>query len=99
MSSHKRFQRLDCSLVIKTIDMHTGGAPVHIAVSGIPEVIGDTILDKKHYAEQNLDHIRRLLMQEPRGHDGMHGAMLVTCSDTEADMAVLFINTQGDNNA
>ena len=97
MSSDQGIQKLNCSLVVKTIDMHTGGGPVRIAVSGYPEVVGDTILDKKHYAEQNLDHVRRLLMQEPRGHDGMHGVMLVPCDDKEADMAVLFIHTQGNN--
>ena len=95
MSSHQAMEKLDCSLVVKTIDMHTGGGPVRIAVSGYPEIIGDTILAKKQYAEQNADHVRRLLMQEPRGHDGMHGVMLVPCSDREADMAVLFIHTQG----
>lgn len=95
MSSHQAMEKLDYSLVVKTIDMHTGGGPVRIAVSGYPEIIGDTILAKKQYAERNADHVRRLLMQEPRGHDGMHGVMLVPCSDREADMAVLFIHTQG----
>ena len=95
MNSHQAMEKLDCSLVVKTIDMHTGGGPVRIAVSGYPDIIGDTILAKKQYAEQNADHVRRLLMQEPRGHDGMHGVMLVPCSDKEADMAVLFIHTQG----
>ena len=95
MNSHQAMEKLDCSLVVKTIDMHTGGGPVRIAVSGYPEIIGDTMLDKKRYAEQNVDHVRRLLMQEPRGHDGMHGVMLVPCSNKEADMAVLFIHTQG----
>jgi len=97
MSTCQGIKKLNCSQVVKTIDMHTGGGPVRIVVSGYPEVIGDTMLDKKRYAEQNFDHIRRLAMQEPRGHDGMHGVMPVTCNDKEADMAVLFIHTQGNN--
>lgn len=96
MSGYKQIQKLVCSLIVKTVDMHTGGGPVRIAVSGYPEVIGSTMLDKKRYAEQNLDRIRRLLMQEPRGHDGMHGVIPVTCNDKDADMAVLFIHTQGN---
>ena len=96
MSSYPGNENLNCSMVVKVIDMHTGGGPVRIAVSGYPEVTGDTILEKKRYAEQNLDHIRRLLMQEPRGHEGMHGVMLVPCDKKEADMAVLFIHNQGN---
>ena len=84
------------SAVIKTVDLHTGGMPVRIAVSGYPEIIGDTILDKLHYVKKNLDHLRELLMREPRGHKGMFGVIPVNSDIKEADMAVLFMHSGSD---
>ena len=57
--------------------------------------MGDTILDKRHYAQQNLDHLRRALMLEPRGHKEMYGTILVEKDIQEADIAVLFIHNEG----
>ena len=86
---------LDCSVVIKTREMHTGGQPVRIAVSGYPEIKGDTILDKRRYAKEHLDHLRRVLMEEPRGHYDMYGVIPVATDIKEADMAVLFTHNEG----
>ena len=41
-------------VTIKMIKMHTRGEPVHIAVSGYPEIIGDMILDKQRYCKEKL---------------------------------------------
>ena len=90
-----RLNNLDCSVVIKTREMHTGGQPVRIAVSGYPDIKGDTILDKRRYVKEHLDHLRRVLMEEPRGHYDMYGVIPVATDIKEADMAALFIDTQG----
>lgn len=76
--------------------MHTGGEPLRIIVKGYPKIEGDTILDKRRYVRDNFDHIRRLLMLEPRGFDGMYGAILVEKDLPDADMAVLFIHGEGE---
>ena len=34
-------------------------------------------------------------MLEPRGHDGMYGALLVEPDHPEADLAVLFMHNEG----
>ena len=57
--------------------MHTGGEPVRIVREGYPPIPGDTILAKRRYAREHLDHLRKLLMFEPRGHYDMYGALLV----------------------
>ena len=44
---------------------------------------------------QNLDNLRVMLMHEPRGFDGMYGALLVEKDLPEADMAVLFMHNEG----
>jgi trans-L-3-hydroxyproline dehydratase len=81
--------------LLEVLDMHTGGEPVRIVRSGYPPVVGTTILDKRRYARERLDHLRRFLMFEPRGHADMYGALLVEPSLPEADLAVLFLHNAG----
>lgn len=76
-------------------DMHTGGEPVRIVTSGWPEVPGNSILEKRAFARANHDHLRRILMFEPRGHYDMYGALLVVPSLPGADLAVLFMHNEG----
>ena len=85
----------NCSMVIKTAEMHTGGQPLRIAVSGYPDISGDTILDKRRYVKENLDHLRKMLLHEPRGHKEMYGVIPVTADIQEADVAMLFMHNEG----
>nr|CAB3260142.1 trans-L-3-hydroxyproline dehydratase-like [Phallusia mammillata] len=82
-------------LNINVVDMHTGGEPLRIIVSGYPTVIGDTILEKRAYVKANLDHLRKFLMFEPRGHFDMFGALPVEPDVAEADAAFLFMHNEG----
>ena len=77
-------------MLIKTVEMHTGGGPVRIVVSGFPDIIGETLLDKRKYLLTHLNQIRRLLLSEPRGHDAMYAVFLVKPDMPDADIAVLF---------
>jgi trans-L-3-hydroxyproline dehydratase len=81
--------------VLEVLDMHTGGEPVRIVRGGYPPVVGATILEKRRYAREHLDHLRQFLMFEPRGHADMYGALLVEPSLPEADLAVLFLHNAG----
>ena len=56
---------------------------------------GSTILEQRQYAKQHLDHLRTMLMSEPRGHLDMYGALLVPPTHPEAHMAVLFMHNEG----
>lgn len=80
---------------IETVEMHTGGEPVRIVTSGYPPVPGATILDKRRYARAHLDHLRRMLIFEPRGHYDMYGVLPVEPDLPEADLAVLFMHNEG----
>ena len=80
---------------ISTIEMHTGGEPLRIIVSGYPEIKGDTILAKRRYVRENLDHLRKLVMFEPRGHYDMYGAVIVQPHSEKADLGVLFMHNEG----
>jgi proline racemase len=80
---------------IETVEMHTGGEPVRIVTSGYPTIPGATILAKRRHAREHLDHLRRLLIFEPRGHYDMYGVLPVEPDLPGADLAVLFIHNEG----
>lgn len=82
-------------LVLAVTDMHTGGEPVRIVTSGYPRIEGATILEKRAYAREHLDHLRKLIIFEPRGHYDMYGVIPVEPSLPGADLAVLFIHNEG----
>jgi trans-L-3-hydroxyproline dehydratase len=81
--------------VIQTVDMHTGGEPLRIITAGYPVIPSGTILEKRSYVRDHLDHLRKILMFEPRGHDAMYGALLVEPDLAGADLAVLFMHNEG----
>jgi proline racemase len=83
------------SLPLTVIDMHTGGEPLRIITSGYPELPRGTILQKRAYVRDQLDHLRKILMFEPRGHSDMYGALLVEPDLPGADLAVLFMHNEG----
>ena len=82
-------------LKISTVEMHTGGEPLRIIKSGYPVIAGETLLEKRRYVRENLDHLRKLLMHEPRGHHDQYGALLVQPDNEEADIAVMFMHNEG----
>lgn len=80
---------------ITTIDAHTAGEPLRIITSGFPDLPGGTILEKRHYAKTHYDHLRRVLMWEPRGHADMYGAILTPPVTEDGDIGVLFMHNEG----
>jgi trans-L-3-hydroxyproline dehydratase len=77
------------------IDSHTGGEPFRIVVDGIPVIEGATMLERRRFAEDHLDDLRRALMWEPRGHADMYGAFVGPPTDPSSDISVLFIHNEG----
>ena len=80
---------------IVTTEMHTGGEPLRVVDKGQLVIKGDTILDKIKYCRQNLDHVRKLLIFEPRGHFDMYGVYLVEPDIPEADVGCIFFHNEG----
>ncbi len=80
---------------IETIDAHSGGEPLRIILSGLPEIKGTTILEKRRYMKENLDHFRTALIFEPRGHADMYGCIITPPVTKDADFGVLFMHNQG----
>ncbi|WP_019671839.1 proline racemase family protein [Psychrobacter lutiphocae] len=80
---------------IKTIDSHTGGEPTRMVYEGFPKLKGESIKDKLSYFKQNLDHIRKSIILEPRGNDVLVGALLCEASNPKAATGVIFFNNSG----
>jgi proline racemase len=80
---------------IKTIDAHAAGEPLRLVVDGMPSPEGATMLDKRAWAQKRLDHLRRSLMLEPRGHADMYGALLTEPVTPGAHAGVLFMHNEG----
>lgn len=77
------------------VDAHTCGNPVRVVAGGGPNLLGNTMSDKRQHFLKDYDWIRRGLMFEPRGHDMMSGSILYPPHDPENDFSILFIETSG----
>jgi proline racemase len=84
-------------LEIDAVDYHTAGEPFRI-VTG-QELRGDTILAKRRAAAERLDYLRRLLVNEPRGHADMYGCFVTEPEDDGADLGVVFFHNAGYSTA
>jgi proline racemase len=80
---------------LSAVDSHTEGMPTRVITGGVPQLPGDTMLERKLRFEEERDELRLLLMQEPRGHGAMSGAILQPPTRPEADWGVLYIEVSG----
>jgi trans-L-3-hydroxyproline dehydratase len=96
MELHWRWPPLQSdALTITTIDAHAAGEPLRIITGGLPELPGATILERRRYMREHLDHVRRALMWEPRGHYNMYGCVLTPPVTAEAHLGVIFLHNEG----
>jgi proline racemase len=80
---------------ITTIDLHAAGEPFRVVTSGFPDLPGETLLARRRHARDHLDHLRRALMWEPRGHADMYGCIVTPAVTPGADLGVLFLHNEG----
>ncbi|MGE0863188.1 MAG: proline racemase family protein [Vicinamibacterales bacterium] len=80
---------------IRTIDSHTGGEPLRLVVEGMPSPEGRTMLEKRTWAMKRLDHLRKSIMLEPRGHIDMYGALLTEPVTRNGHAGILFMHNEG----
>ncbi|MFF5211967.1 proline racemase family protein [Streptosporangium sp. NPDC000396] len=81
--------------IFHAVDSHTEGMPTRVITGGIGVIPGATMAERRIYFRENLDHIRTLLVTEPRGHASMSGAILQPPTRPDADWGVLFIEVSG----
>jgi len=95
MINHSNWQPSPEWMAISTIDAHTAGEPLRIITGGLPEIPGQTILQKRRFFRENLDHIRTGLIFEPRGHADMYAAVLTQAVTPDGDFGVFFLHNEG----
>jgi proline racemase len=86
-------------VIVTTIDYHTAGEPFRIVTGGVGPIPGRTILEKRRYASERLERVRKLLVNEPRGHADMYGCFVTEPEDEGADLGVVFFHTAGYSTA
>lgn len=86
---------MDVKKMFSTIDTHTEGGPTRVITSGIPRLHGQTMLEKMDYFQSHFDDCRKLLMHEPRGHQGMFGAVITEPVHPDADIGAFFLTNSG----
>ena len=77
------------------VDSHTEGMPTRVITGGVGVIPGATMNEKRLYFMEHLDDIRLLLMNEPRGHSAMSGAILQAPTRPDADWGVVYIEVSG----
>lgn len=81
------------SRMFTAVDTHTEGEATphrHRRDAAVP---GATMAEKRAYLQERLDHVRRMLLFEPRGHKDMFGAFLLPPCRPEADAGVVFMDS------
>ncbi len=77
------------------VDSHTEGMPTRVITGGMGVIPGATMNEKRLHFMEHLDDIRLLLMNEPRGHAAMSGAILQPSTRPDADWGVVYIEVSG----
>ncbi|KAF2413516.1 proline racemase [Microbacterium sp. B35-04] len=81
--------------VFHAVDSHTEGMPTRVIVGGMGVLPGATMEERRQWFMANSDDVRTLLMNEPRGHSAMSGAILQPPTRPDADFGVLYIEVSG----
>lgn len=81
--------------VFHAVDSHTEGMPTRVIVGGVGTLPGATMEERRQRFMAENDGLRRLLMNEPRGHSAMSGAILQPPTRPDADFGVLYIEVSG----
>jgi proline racemase len=69
--------------------------PTRVITGGVGPIAGATMRERRLHFIEHLDHLRLLLMREPRGHGAMSGAILQPPAREDADWGVVFVEVSG----
>lgn len=80
---------------VHIVDSHTGGEPTRTVISGGPELGQGSLAERAARFLSNGADFRSALINEPRGHAAIVGALLVEPSDETCATGVIFFNNVG----
>lgn len=76
---------------LTAIEAHAEGEPGRVIVGGMPELRGTNVFEKMQDMAANHDHIRTLMLQEPRGYPALCCNALVPPCDPSADAGFIIM--------
>lgn len=77
----------------RIIDSHTGGEPTRVIIEGGPDLGNGPLSQRARLLEDNYLEFCRSVLCEPRGYDGMVGALIVAPINEQCVTGVIFFNT------
>jgi 4-hydroxyproline epimerase len=80
---------------VRVIDSHTEGEPTRVVVDGWPQPAGATMAERRDELRRSWDRLRRGVVDEPRGHTAMVGALLTPAVSAGCTAGVIFFNNTG----
>jgi len=80
---------------VQIVDTHTAGEPTRVVTSGLPRIPGESMIDRRRWLETTGANLRGFLLDEPRGHHDMFGAILTPAVSPQADFGVIFLDNNG----
>jgi len=80
---------------MRVIDSHTEGEPTRVIVEGGPDLGHGSMAERRRRFAAEFDHLRSFVVNEPRGHDAIVGALLCQPVDPKAAAGVVFFNNIG----
>ena len=80
---------------ISILDSHTGGEPTRVVLAGGPELGSGPLAARRDRFQNQFDHFRSAIVNEPRGSDVIVGALLVEPEDKTCACGVIFFNNVG----
>jgi len=80
---------------MRVIDSHTEGEPTRVIVEGGPDLGSGTMQERIARFADKFDHIRKMVILEPRGSDALVGALLCQPTRDDCVAGVLFFNNTG----
>jgi len=74
---------------ISVVGCHAGGEVGDVIVGGVLPPAGETMFEKMRVMERDHDHVRRLLLCEPRGSVIRHVNLIVPSTRSDCDVGVI----------
>jgi len=80
---------------VRYVDSHTEGEPTRVVVSGGPPLAAGTLAERREELRREHDRFRRSVILEPRGTEGLVGALLTEPEDPGHAAGSIFFNNVG----
>jgi 4-hydroxyproline epimerase len=80
---------------VRVVDSHTEGEPTRLIIDGAPPLGDGPLSERRRRFAREFDHVRRFVINEPRGHDALVGALLCEPEDPSCAAGLIFFNNVG----